>query len=114
VPRGAVARVSVTYNMNILQNLAAPATLCVTLNDATAIDPAQVLRRVSYQHPVFTAAAIAAQGRHAELNGCNRSYFCGAYWRHGFHEDGVISAQQALAHFYRDLGDAQRAVHRVG
>jgi len=114
VPRAPTARVSVTYNMNILQNLAAPATLCVTLNDAQAIDPARVLRRVSYQHPVFTAAAVAAQQRHAELNGCNRSYFCGAYWRNGFHEDGVVSAQQALAHFCRDLGDAQRAVHRVG
>jgi uncharacterized protein len=114
VPRAPAARVSVTYNMNILQNLAAPATLCVTLNDANTIDPARVLRRVSYQHPVFTAAAVAAQHRHAELNGCNRSYFCGAYWRNGFHEDGVVSAQQALAHFYRDTGDAQRAVHRVG
>ncbi|HEX9138649.1 MAG TPA: FAD-dependent oxidoreductase [Steroidobacteraceae bacterium] len=114
VPRAPAARVSVTYNMNILQKLAAPATLCVTLNGAQAIDPTRVLRRVSYQHPVFTAAAVAAQQRHAELNGCNRSYFCGAYWRHGFHEDGVVSAQQALEHFYRDLGNAQRAVHRVG
>jgi uncharacterized protein len=114
VPSAPAARVSVTYNMNILQNLAAPATLCVTLNDAGTIDPTRVLRRVSYQHPVFTAAAVAAQYRHGEINGCHRTYFCGAYWRNGFHEDGVVSAQQALTHFYRDLGDAQRAVHRVG
>ena len=49
--------------------------------------------------PVFTPAAVAAQSRQAEINGANRAYFCGAYWRFGFHEDGVVSALAALDHF---------------
>jgi len=48
---------------------------------------------------VFTLDGVEAQGRHKELNGQNRSYFCGAYWRNGFHEDGVASALAALGHF---------------
>ncbi|MCX7182337.1 MAG: hypothetical protein NTY92_00040 [Nitrosospira sp.] len=44
-------------------------------------------------------AGVAAQARQSEINGVNRSYFCGAYWRFGFHEDGVVSALNALKHF---------------
>lgn len=113
LPRQAMDRVCVTYNMNILQDLRTRRPLCVTLNRNDAIDPATVLRRVSYAHPVFNTAAVAAQSRQRELNGAHRSYFCGAYWRHGFHEDGVWSALQALRHFAED-GDAQRTLYRAG
>ncbi|MEJ2508668.1 MAG: FAD-dependent oxidoreductase [Gammaproteobacteria bacterium] len=92
-------RVPVTYNMNILQGLSAPVQFCVTLNNSKRIDPARVLKRITYHHPVFTPEGIAAQQRHRELNGANRTYYCGAYWRHGFHEDGVVSALDALSHF---------------
>jgi len=57
---------------------------------------------------------VAAQARHRELNGANRTYFCGAYWRSGFHEDGVVSAQTALAHFYEDRTRAELPLRRVG
>ncbi|MDI5983484.1 FAD-dependent oxidoreductase [Halomonas sp. M4R5S39] len=91
--RGEDARVSVTYAMNILQRLDAPHTFCVTLNDAAAIDPARVLGRFTYAHPQFTLAGHAAQARHGEISGpARRTHFCGAYWRYGFHEDGVWSA----------------------
>jgi predicted NAD/FAD-binding protein len=113
VPVQALERVCVTYNMNILQAIKAPASLCVTLNGSHMIDPQRMLRRVLYQHPIFTPGAVAAQARHAELNGGGGCYYAGAYWRYGFHEDGVVSAQQALAHFERDL-HAQRTVHRAG
>jgi predicted NAD/FAD-binding protein len=113
VPVQAAERVSVTYNMNILQSIKAPATLCVTLNGAEQVDPGRILCRAIYQHPVFTPAAVAAQARHGELNGTGGCYYAGAYWRYGFHEDGMVSAQQALAHFERDQ-HAQRAVHRAG
>lgn len=87
-----LAPASVTYNMNILQGICSRHTFCVTLNDEARIAPAQVLRRFEYQHPVFTTRRAAAQARHSELLNANRTSYCGAYWRNGFHEDGVISA----------------------
>ena len=114
VPRVPAERVCVTYNMNILQALPVATTLCVTLNRSAAIDPRRVLRRLSYQHPLFTRAAVAAQARWAEINGVQASYYCGAYWRYGFHEDGVVSALRALATFAQEPAHAQRAVYRLG
>ncbi len=97
VPREEFSRVAVTYNMNILQNLQSSETYCVTLNYDADIDPTRVLRRISYQHPVFTERSIAAQKRRSEISGVNRSFYCGAYWRYGFHEDGMVSGMQALS-----------------
>tara|TARA_R110002110_G_scaffold205066_7_gene417198 strand:- start:347594 stop:348853 length:1260 start_codon:yes stop_codon:yes gene_type:complete len=85
-------RAVVTYNMNILQGLDAPETLCVTLNDTAAINPHKILGQFQYDHPVFSLAGIAAQERWGEINGARNTWFCGAYWRNGFHEDGVFSA----------------------
>ncbi len=84
-------RVAVTYNMNILQSLDAPVTFCVTLNPSEAIDPARILYRTTYHHPVFTDAGVRAQARRDEISGVNRTWYCGAYWSYGFHEDGVNS-----------------------
>lgn len=112
-PIAADDRVAVTYHMNALQGLDAPVPLLVTLNQDDAIDPRRILRRMHYEHPLFTPAGIAAQRRQRELNGARRTYFCGAYWRNGFHEDGVVSALDALAHFTEDQRDAQRALYRV-
>jgi predicted NAD/FAD-binding protein len=92
IPEQAQANVAVTYNMNILQGLDAPATLCVTLNHSEFIDPDKILFRTLYHHPVFTPQAVAAQARRDEINGVNRTWYCGAYWGYGFHEDGVNSA----------------------
>jgi hypothetical protein len=77
--------------MNILQGLDAPETFCVTLNRSEAIDPARILYRTSYHHPVFTEASVKAQARRDEISGINRTWYCGAYWSYGFHEDGVNS-----------------------
>jgi predicted NAD/FAD-binding protein len=77
--------------MNRLQSLGADRELCVTLNRTEAIDPEAIIRVIDYSHPVFTAAGVAAQLRHAEISGRNRTHFCGAYWGWGFHEDGVVS-----------------------
>ena len=105
-------RVAVTYNMNILQNLQTTTPLLVSLNMSTAIAPAKIIKRLSYDHPVYTRDGVAAQARQAEINGADRTYFCGAYWRNGFHEDGVVSALQALEHFKeREL--AQRHLYRT-
>jgi predicted NAD/FAD-binding protein len=85
-------RAVVTYNMNILQGIEAPETFCVTLNQTEAINPHKILGRFTYDHPVFSLEGIAAQERWGEINGVRDTWFCGAYWRNGFHEDGVASA----------------------
>jgi predicted NAD/FAD-binding protein len=93
-PRG---RCAVTYYMNHLQALDADRPFCVTLNRTAAIDPAKIIRVIPYAHPVFTRESMAAQHRHGEISGHQRTHYCGAYWSWGFHEDGVISAQRAVA-----------------
>jgi predicted NAD/FAD-binding protein len=92
-------RVAITYNMSLLQRLDSAEPICVTLNAAAAIDPAKVLARLSFDHPVYSRAAVAAQRRHESLNGVHRTYYCGAYWGYGFHEDGVSSALAVCRHF---------------
>ena len=98
-----------TYNLNRLQKHVAPEPICVTLNDDGAIDPARILRRIPYQHPVYTAAALEAQKRFGEINGQRGTYYCGAYWGYGFHEDGVNSALAVGACFGKSL-EACKAV----
>jgi predicted NAD/FAD-binding protein len=100
----AAGRCTVTYHLNRLQSLRADRELCVTLNRTAAIDPDQIIRTMQYAHPVFTPAGIAAQARHREISGRNRTHYCGAYWGSGFHEDGVSSARRVV----RELG-ARRA-----
>jgi predicted NAD/FAD-binding protein len=82
----------VTYNMNILQGIEAPETFCVTLNNTAAINPHRILGQFQYAHPVFSLDGMLAQQRWDEINGVNKTWYCGAYWRNGFHEDGVLSA----------------------
>lgn len=89
--------VAVTYDMNVLQGLASRRRYLVSLNLEDRIDPRQILGRYQYSHPVYTPAGVAAQARHAEISGRRHSYFCGAHWRYGFHEDGVVSGLAVLA-----------------
>ena len=93
------AAATLTYDMNVLQDLPGPERFCVSLNRSDDIDPAKVLRRLRYEHPLYTPAGLAAQQLHAQVNGAQRTYFCGAYWRYGFHEDAIVSALAALDHF---------------
>ncbi len=85
--------------MNILQNIQSPEPILVTLNHTDFINPAKVIKRLKYTHPVYTLAGVAAQARHAEISGPNMTAYAGAYWLNGFHEDGVASALSALEHF---------------
>jgi predicted NAD/FAD-binding protein len=84
-------RTTVTYHMNSLQSLEGDEQYCVTLNRTAAIEPTRILRRIDYWHPIYTAAGMAAQRRHEEISGVARTFYCGAYWGWGFHEDGVAS-----------------------
>ena len=97
VPGEGDAPCTVSYCMNLLQGLDAPEPLVVTLNRSEAIDPARVLRRLAYQHPVYTPQSVAAQQRRAVIQGQNRTWFAGAYWGWGFHEDGMRSAVDVAA-----------------
>lgn len=97
IPREPGAPCTVSYCMNLLQSLDAPEPFVVTLNRSEAIDPARVLRRMRYHHPVYTHASVAAQQRKAEIQGVNRTWFAGAYWGWGFHEDGMRSAVDVAA-----------------
>lgn len=92
IPSEAGRPVFLTYNLNRLQRHESSQPLCETLNDAESIDPGKVLRRIPCSHPVYTRTALSAQKRFGEINGKRRTYFCGAYWGYGFHEDGVRSA----------------------
>jgi uncharacterized protein len=85
-------RVCVTYHMNRLQDLATQQDYCVSLNAGELLDPARVLARMAYRHPLYTREAIAAQRRWGSISGAHRAHFCGAYWGYGFHEDGLNSA----------------------
>ena len=86
---------TVTYDLNRLQGLTSQEQYCVTLNPDGGIDERRVLRRLVYRHPLYTAEAIRAQRRWAEVSGVNRTHYCGAYWFYGFHEDGLNSAARA-------------------
>jgi predicted NAD/FAD-binding protein len=92
-------RATVSYCMNLLQGLPGPTQYVVTLNRTDAIDPAKVLRRLAYHHPVFDAAGVAAQARVADVNGSARVWYCGAWCGFGFHEDAVQSALRVAADF---------------
>jgi uncharacterized protein len=92
VPREDGGECTVSYCMNLLQSIEAPVPLVVTLNRTASIDPAKILRRMSYRHPVFDNRSVGAQRRRAEVNGVNGTWYAGAYWGYGFHEDGMRSA----------------------
>jgi len=95
--------VALTYDMNRLQSLPTETPYLVTLNRNDDLDADLVHDRFVYHHPQYNAAGIANQSRHDELNGRNKTYFCGAYWGYGFHEDGVASALRVARHFGETL-----------
>ncbi|XZG71299.1 NAD(P)/FAD-dependent oxidoreductase [Chitinibacteraceae bacterium HSL-7] len=91
--------VCVSYLLNRLQRLPFSTPVVVTLNPFTEPDPAHVLARFDYAHPLFDHAAIAAQSRLAAQQGRQRTWFAGAWTGYGFHEDGLKSALRIAADF---------------
>jgi predicted NAD/FAD-binding protein len=91
---------SVTYHLNRLQNLTCSTDYCVTLNPRWSLPRERVITRVSWRHPRVTVDSLRAQQRWREVSGTRRTHYCGAYWRYGFHEDGLLSALRVAA----DLG----------
>ena len=97
--RDGQSRATLTYHLNTLQGLDLASDVCVTLNRPDRPRSDLVIEHIEYAHPVFDEAAIRAQGRLGEINGVGGTYYCGAYWRYGFHEDGLQSALEVARHF---------------
>jgi len=89
-------RTRVSYWMNRLQGHSESDPLVVTLNPDEGHEPEQVIATMTYAHPTFTAASVAAQARLESLN-TDRLAFAGAYHGWGFHEDGCRSGVAAAA-----------------
>jgi predicted NAD/FAD-binding protein len=85
-------QVSLSYWMNNLQNLDPDYPIIVTLNPGRRPDQQKILDEHYFSHPIFDVAAIKAQSKIADIQGQNGVWFCGAYQRYGFHEDGLLSA----------------------
>jgi predicted NAD/FAD-binding protein len=92
-----------TYWMNRLQGLPGPTPYLVTLNPAWPIAPDKVIRRIEYAHPRYDFAALRAQRALPRLQGVRSTYYCGAYFGYGFHEDGLRAGIEAAAALERDL-----------
>jgi predicted NAD/FAD-binding protein len=103
IPRAGTGRAVLTYDMNLLQSLTSTEEFCVTLNMPSGIEERKKIGTYLYHHPQYTLAAPAAQQRHVEISGRNRTHYCGAYWGYGFHEDGVKSALAACRFFGKGL-----------
>lgn len=88
--------VSLSYWMNNLQNLKTSTQVIVTLNPERRPAPDKIYDEVEFEHPVFTQQAIDAQEQIKSIQGQQNMYFCGAYQRYGFHEDGLLSAVQVV------------------
>ena len=97
-------RLCVTYWMNRLQGVPESRPLFVTLNPTDPPRPGALIRSELYEHPLFDAGAMAAQTRLWDLQGVNRTWFCGSYFGAGFHEDG-LQAGLAVA---EQLGGVRR------
>ena len=96
---GASSAPHVTYDMNILQGIESRSTFCVSLNTTEDLNQDSILFHDRYAHPQYSMDGFAAQGRHHEISGRDRTHYCGAYWGNGFHEDGVRSAVRVAEGF---------------
>ena len=96
-------KVILTYNMNILQSLKSENVFCVTINDPGLIEQKKIIKIINYSHPLFSKSSLNAQSNKNLINGKNNTFFSGAYWGYGFHEDGVNSALDVCKHFSMGL-----------
>lgn len=113
IPRENTNNTNVTYYMNRLQNLNCKNNYFVTLNPCQDIISSKVIKSIHYKHPVFDTPAINAQKRYEAINGKENTWFCGAYWRNGFHEDGVWSAIRAVESFNMYINDEELYLQRA-
>ena len=99
------AALPMTYYLNCLQRIESPTSYCVTLNDNGRVAPERILKRIPYEHPLYSTGSVAAQQQLRALNGERHTYYCGAYLGCGFHEDGVNAGLDVV----RALSESKRA-----
>jgi len=83
---------NIIYWMNALQGVSESVNYFISINDPGLVREERVLRRIEYDHPLFTTESVAAQKKLPELNKQGDIYYCGSYFRYGFHEDAFMSA----------------------
>lgn len=110
IPADGTSAASVTYDLNRLQNLPTEQPIFVTLNPISPINKSLIHKEFSYQHPCYSIRSVSAQRRWQEINGTRRTWFCGAYWGFGFHEDGVNSALRVADAFGLSLDQLSKPV----
>jgi predicted NAD/FAD-binding protein len=103
IPGNQTEAATLTYNMNLLQSLRTKRIYNVTLNFTEKIARNTILKEMVYHHPVFTSEGIRCQTQKELISGKRNTYYCGAYWGYGFHEDGVNSALEVCQHFGIEL-----------
>lgn len=113
IPQENTGNANVTYYMNRLQNLNSNNDYFVTLNPCQNIDSEKIIKKIKYRHPVFNSPAINAQKHFEKINGQENTWYCGAYWRNGFHEDGVWSAIRAVEAFNKNLNNEELHLQRA-
>ena len=106
LPRKSQTNPTVTYNMNILQGIESPVPFCVSLNRQEEIDERSILKQITYEHPIYDLKTLDAQSKRHKINGVNQTYFCGAYWGYGFHEDGARSGLEVATAIQNELHHA--------
>ena len=99
IPKEQNSNVSLTYNMNILQSIKSKNTFCVSINMENNINPSKIIKKINYSHPTFNKKSVFEQSQKNKISGIKNTYFAGAYWRYGFHEDGVLSALDVCKNF---------------
>lgn len=109
IPSSNAEQCTVSYCMNLLQGLRSAPPVIVTLNCTQAIAPDKILRRMQYHHPIYSHRSVQAQARRAQIQGRRGTWFAGAYWGWGFHEDGLRSAVEVCHALGEGLAVAQRA-----
>ena len=98
---------TVSYYMNLLQNIDAPVDFFTSLNCSHLIDPDKVYVSRSYEHPIYNADTLQSQHRRSEISGHKNTYYCGAYWGWGFHEDGARTAMDCVKQIQAEHGIVQ-------
>ena len=87
--------VSTLYWMNELQKVSDRENYFVSINDPGSINPSQIIQTIDYEHPLYTLKTMQAQSQLDQLNQTGAVFFCGSYFRYGFHEDALVSGFNA-------------------
>ncbi|MDF1727797.1 MAG: FAD-dependent oxidoreductase [Sulfitobacter sp.] len=95
-------RIDLTYWMNSLQPIPMEDPHFVTLNSTRTIREDKIYDQVTLRHPVYDLPALAAQADVAGFNGQRNTWFCGAWMRNGFHEDGLATAMEVVEAIQRE------------